>query len=58
MSTGLFALSCPVCETELEVEHDAVGVCVSCGSRYLIRFGHLIPLDSTSAESAALVTER
>ena len=58
MSAGLFALSCPECDAELEVDADAQGSCMVCRSRYLIRFGHLIPVSSTtSAESVALFAE-
>jgi hypothetical protein len=57
MSAGLFALSCPSCGTELEVKYDAVGACTSCGSSYLIRFGHLIPTSSTPQERVALLSE-
>ena len=58
MSAGLFALSCPDCGTDLAVGYDAVGACVGCGRTYLIRFGHLIPIGSTTADSVALVSER
>jgi len=59
MSTGLFALTCPNCGTDLEVDPNSAAMCVVCLSSYLIRFGHLIPIGTTArTESAVLHSER
>jgi hypothetical protein len=55
MSAGLFALSCPDCGAELEITDGAEETCVGCGSTYLIRFGHLIPMGSTTVKERLAV---
>lgn len=59
MSAGLFAVNCPECGTELEVDHLGTGSCKNCGHSYLSRFGHLIPLATMEmeAEPAALAAD-
>jgi len=49
MSAGLFALSCPQCNGELEIDHRGMGLCAHCERTYLTRFGHLIPIDVLAA---------
>lgn len=49
MSAGLFALICPQCAGELEIDLHGTATCVRCARcarAYLNRFGHLIPIDS------------
>jgi len=53
MSAGLFALNCPYCGTELQVDHVGTGSCVACGQIFLSRFGHLIPIDPTATRTVA-----
>jgi hypothetical protein len=45
MSAGLFALPCPQCNGELEIDRRGMGTCATCNRAYLTRFGYLIPLD-------------
>ena len=45
MSAGLFALICPQCNGELEIDRGGRGICPRCRRAYLTRFGHLIPAD-------------
>jgi hypothetical protein len=48
MSAGLFALTCPQCAGELEIDLRGTGTCARCARcarAYLNRFGHLIPID-------------
>lgn len=57
MSAGLFALTCPRCGQDLEVDHLGAVSCVGCGRSYLSRFGYLIPTDLTEDLPAALHAE-
>jgi hypothetical protein len=52
MSAGLFALTCPQCNRELAIDLRGTGTsarCARCARAYLIRFGHLIPVDPPDA---------
>jgi hypothetical protein len=52
MSAGLFALTCPQCNGELEIELRGMGTCARCARcarAYLNRFGYLIPIDPHDA---------
>jgi hypothetical protein len=58
MSAGLFALKCPHCNGELDIDLRGTGTCARCARctrAYLIRFGYLIPIDPQDAlfEAAA-----
>ncbi len=51
MSTGLFALSCPTCGDDLELDQAGAAACTGCGQAYLSRFGYLIRVDVEVAET-------
>ena len=51
MSTGLFALSCPTCGDELELDQAGTAACAACGQAYLSRFGYLIRVDGPAAQA-------
>jgi len=58
MSAGLFAVNCPECGTELELDERGAGLCKNCGHAYLSRFGHLIPVTSIEADDRPHATAR
>ena len=52
MSTGLFALSCPTCGDDLELDQAGAAACGrAAGQAYLSRFGYLIRVDVEVAET-------
>ena len=54
MSTGLFALSCPTCGDELELDPAGAAACTGCGQAYLSRFGYLIRVDVEAGDAGCI----
>jgi hypothetical protein len=54
MSTGLFALNCPTCGDELEMNQAGAAACAGCGQAYLSRFGYLIRVDAPVVDTGSV----
>ena len=50
MSSGLFAVVCPRCGTEISSDPLGRHTCHGCTTSYVIRFGHLLPLAGSRRE--------
>ena len=53
MGAGLFVVSCPHCDAELQIDGLATATCRECGRFYLVRFGYLVPVDCARANASA-----
>ena len=49
MSNGLFTVFCPRCGTEVAVGEGTAHQCSTCGRRYLLRMGYLLPIERQGA---------
>jgi len=56
MSTSLFTMSCPACGEVLSTDSQEIHSCMSCGRTYLLRFGHLVPVDPAKVLDAGLAS--
>jgi DNA-directed RNA polymerase subunit RPC12/RpoP len=54
MPSGLFEVVCPRCGTELELTGLGTGQCPRCGQPYLLRVGHLIPVQRHAAPAGGV----
>ena len=51
MSSGLFAVVCPSCGTEMRAVAGAQHRCTTCGTTYVARFGYLTVVADDAARS-------
>jgi hypothetical protein len=45
MSNSVFEVICPACGAEIQLRAAGEGWCRRCNAAYLVRLGHLIPID-------------
>ena len=50
-AVGMFSVACPSCGCALGAQRESQ-CCARCGKQYLVRFGHLMPLDPDPATSS------
>jgi tRNA(Ile2) C34 agmatinyltransferase TiaS len=50
MSSGLFSFLCPRCGSDLRLAGDGRHGCPTCGRRYTVLFGCLIPVDDAPTD--------
>lgn len=53
MNSGVFAVRCPECGTEIRMVDVGTGVCPTCRQTYHSGLGHLVPISAATADRAS-----